>query len=364
MSPLAKMLFIVCQITLIWIKNGYAEQFEWNFNNSVDVKNLKVIGATLEMNLPGSVIVRGSDTFFLVFPSRLNIPNDISYIEFRLRAPVTYLMGHLVLKTSGNRTFQEEFQLGAPGKFHVYRINIQRGNTTKDIIDSFAFVFGGGIEWVEFNHLRCYDPSFFELAAIYWADFWEVAYIKSATINFIESPHIGNIPFMNVLIGIFLFLLIFMLIWLRSLNTHSLLRYTSISFLVVGFFFSARMDYGWYMTWRLDKQYLSKKHLDERISIVEGTGAYEFAKAIKNIVPANEKLRVYGGNLSEKIKYYLLPLRVSDDSKYVAVYKDRLVSFDSFDKTLKINSTVIARNVTLVRAFQKDAFLFLAEPPR
>ncbi len=364
MNLLVKILFVVCQITLLSIQNGYAEQYEWNFNNPVDVKDLNVIDATLEQNLPGSVIVRGSDTFFLVFPSRLNIPNDISYIEFRLKAPVTYLMGHLILKTSGSRTFQEDFQLGAPGKFHVYRINIQRGNTTKDFIDSFAFVFGGGIEWVEFDRVKCYDPSLFESAAIYWADFWNVAYIKAATINFIETPLVGDIPIMKVLIGFFLVLLIFMLIVFRPINSYSLLRYSSISFLVVGFLFSARMDYGWYMTWRLDKEYLSKKQLDERISIVEGTGAYEFSKSIKNILPENEKLRVYGGNISEKIKYYLLPLRVSEDSKYIAVYKDRFVAFDSSDKTLKINNKVIARNVTLVRAFQKDAFLFLAEPPR
>ncbi len=350
-------IFIVSCPLFLFCASGHAEQYAWNFHDPRTALQWKAVDGSLERRASGSVVVRGNNTFWLVSPSNLNIPQKVSYVEFELKAPVTYVSGYIVVRSLDHRTWQKEFQLGTPGRFHIYRVNIREGNADNASIDSFAFAFGG-LHEVELNYVRCYEPSFIDLVRIYWGDFWSASYPKASSVNFIETPPIGKISFpAMVYLSLALFALLMILVR-KGTDKGALMRSLVISFIAAGMLFALRMDYAWYTTWRLDRASLSGKDLDERISYVEGTGAYDFAQSIKKAIPSGETVKIYAGALDGKLKYYLLPLMVSRWATYVVVFKDAAVSFDAAGNVLKKNNEIVANDVQLIRTFGKEGFLY------
>jgi hypothetical protein len=69
-------------------------------------------------------------------------------------------------------------------------------------------------------------------------------------------------------------------------------------------------------------------------------------------------IRIFAGILEAKVKYYLLPVKVSLAAPYIAVYKDPSISFDPVQKALKRDNVVVATDVQLLMTFGKDGFLY------
>jgi hypothetical protein len=336
---------------------GHAEEYVWHFDKGADALHWKALNATPEFTDAGFSLVRQDDPFWFVSPPNLNISPEHTYVEFRLKAPETYLRGYLVVKTRDARSWEVEFTLGLPDTYHVYRLNIQEGNRTGSPVDAVAFSFGG-IDRVSLDYVKIYQPSFLQLPGVYWGEFWSVPFTSSTTVNFVDTPLIGDYPFLAPLYILLLVIVVCMVALLRPVSRRSVVKALLLSCVAAGALFAVRMDYTWYMQWRADRSSLGQRSFDERISRVDGTGSYDFAQGLKKVIPPGATVRIYAGILEGKVRYYLLPVKVSARAPYIAVFKDPAVSHDPVKKLLERNHEIVARNVQLITAIGKDGFLY------
>jgi hypothetical protein len=349
-------LIVLC-LFYLFCSTGRAEEYVWRFDRGADAFYWKALNATSEKTADGFSLVRQGELFWFVSPPNLNISPQLSYAEFRLKAPETYLRGYLVLKTRDGRSWKEEFNLGLPDTYHVYRINIQKGNRTGSPIDAVAFTFGG-VDRVFLDYIKIFKPSLNQLMAVYWGEFWSVPFASSTTVNFIETPLIGDYSFMAPLYAFLLVIAFCMVALQRPLTKRSLVKSLLMSCLAAGVMFAVRMDYAWYMQWRADRSSLGHRSFDERISRADGTGAYDFVQGLKNFLPPGSTIKIYAGILGGKVRYYLLPVKVSETAPYIAVFRDPTVSYDPIRKLLSRDHEIVARNIELVTALGKDGFLY------
>jgi hypothetical protein len=334
-----------------------AEEHAWQFDANSDAMSWKALNASLVRDAGGFTLVRQEDPFWLVSPPNLNIAPGSSYIEFRLKAPETYLLGYVIVKTRDNRSWQEEFSLGLPDSFHVYRINLSKGNRTGAPIDSVAFAFGK-VDRVSFDYVRIYQPSFVQLLRIFWSDFWDVRLASATTVNFVSTPLIAGYSFLAPLYVLLLLVALCILALRRPVRAASITKALILACVVAGTLFALRMDYAWYQQWRVDRASLGPGGVAERISRVEGSGAYDFAQGVKQAIPAGGTVRIFAGVLEGKVKYYLLPVKVSRGAPYIAVFRDPAVSFDPAQKTLKRGDVVVATDAQLLMTIGKEGFLY------
>lgn len=354
----AGILIALC-LPLLLFGTGHARDYEWNFDNARDALQWKAIDGSMVEGPSGSVIIRGNDTFYFASPPHLNIPPGVTYVEFKLRAPATYLMGYLVIKTVDNQIWQEEFQLGLPDRFNIYRVNMRKGDVGNSPIDSLAFAFGGlGLDRVELNYVRFYEPSLVQSVGILWMQFWNSSYAEAATVNFIDMPFVGGLSFLALLYIFIVLSTVCMIAAVRAVNVTALRKALIVSFILAGIIFALRMDYGWYTMWRLDKSALSRRSYEEKIMLVDATGAYEFARMVTKLIPSDASVRVECGTLAEKVKYYLLPLKVSDRGRYVIVCSDSGVAYDPGEQVLKRGKAVVADHAFLMQSLRKDFSLY------
>jgi hypothetical protein len=239
----------------------------------------------------------------------------------------------------------------------VYRINIQKGNRNGSPVDAFAFTFGG-VDRVFLDYVKIYKPSFDQLMGVYWGEFWSVPFASSTTVNFIETPLIGDYSFLAPLYVLLLVTAFCMVALQRPLTGRSVVKALLLSCVAAGALFAVRMDYAWYMQWRADRSSLGQRSFDERISAADGTGAYDFAQGLKKVIPLDSTVKIYAGILEGKIRYYLLPVKVSETAPYIAVFRDPAVSYDPIKKLLSRDHEIVARNIEWVTAFGKDGFLY------
>ena len=355
-------LSIVITLSLLCLSctAGAAEEHVWDFRDHGTAGQWKAVDASIGTGPSNSLIIRGKDTFWFVSPPKLHIPARVSHVEFELKAPATYLMGYLIMRGTDNRTWQEEFQLGIPDRFNTYRINMQKGNIGDSPVDSFAFAFGG-LDEVELNYVKCYEPSFVQGAGILWAEFWNASYAKATTVNFIDMPFVGKLSFLALLYACVVLAMACAVIAFGAVNVIALRKAMIISFILAGMLFALRMDYGWYVMWRLDRSTLSHRNYEERVSLVDATGTYEFAGMVRKSIPPDASVRIECGNLTEKMKYYLLPLKESARGRYIIICGDSGITYDPGGKALKRGEAVFADHALLMSSPRKDFSLYRIE---
>jgi hypothetical protein len=358
MTMPARTLLVLCMLVAI-PGSGSAEEYLWRFERISDAMSWTAINASPERDVGGFTLVRQDDPFWLVSPGNLAIAPELSHMEFRLKAPATYLLGYVIVKTRDNRSWREEFQLGLPDAFHVYRIDLRRGNRTGAPIDSVAFAFGK-VDRVSFDYVRIHKPTPAELLRIYWGDLWSVEYAGATTVNFVSTPLFADYPFLAPLYVLLLLVAVCMIAVQRPPRIVSVTRSLILSCVIAGTLFALRMDYTWYMQWRADRASLGRMSVEDRISRVEGTGAYDLARSVKQVVPPGGTVRIFAGALEGKVKYYLLPVKVSRTASYIVVYKDLAVKFDPARRTLMRDNDIVATNVELLGTFGNDGFLYLS----
>jgi hypothetical protein len=177
-------------------------------------------------------------------------------------------------------------------------------------------------------------------------------------------PFVGEVSLLSLLYIFILLSMICTLAALRAVNVAALRKALIISFVLAGILFALRMDYGWYWMWRLDRSTLSHRIYEERVELVDATGTYEFASMIRSLIPPDSSVRVECGPLAEKIKYYLLPLMVSERGRYVIVCGDSGVTYDPNEKVLRRAEAVVAPHAIFMQSLRKDFFLYRLEGTR
>lgn len=353
---------VICSILLLfllcsWISNTSAAEHVWRFEDQSAIDQWIAVRGSKEPDPMGYIKIRGFDTFWFVSPPHLQMPADKSFVEFRLRVPSTYLKAYVIMKTAEGRTWQKEFRYGMPGSFHLYTLDISADDLKDEMIDSFAFGFGS-VEEVDLEHVKIYVPTLFQRVSLIWSRFWDVDYIQSTTVNFVETPFLGALPLPG-LIYLFLPLMVLgILVVRRRLDRSAIINALIISFLIGGILFALRMDYTWFSMFRLDRAVLGGKSMPERISLVEGTGTYEFAQHLKEIIHPEEEVRIYAGKLESKLKYYLLPVKTSSHGRYIAVYEDGSITFRPEEHILMKKGKIIERKVSRIADYQSRAALY------
>ena len=354
---IAKKTVLMLWLLLAFSRMVAAEEQVWRFEAGSDAMSWKAINASPERDAGGFTLVRREDPFWFVSPPNLNIVPGPLYIEFRLKAPETYLLGYVIVKTRDNRSWREEFTLGLPGAFHVYRIDLSKGNRSASPIDAVAFAFGV-VDRISLDYVKIYRPTLPQLMEVYWGEFWNVPFARATTVNFVQTPLIGDYSFLAPLYVLLLLVALWLIALRRPVRAASITNALILACVVGGILFALRMDYTWYMQWRADRASLGPGSVDERISRVEGTGAYDFARGVKKNIPAGGTVRIFAGVLTGKVKYYLLPVKVSEGAPFIAVYKDPAISFDPAQKTLKRDDVVVATGAELLTTLGKDGFLY------
>jgi hypothetical protein len=216
-----------------------------------------------------------------------------------------------------------------------------------------------------------------------WEGFWTASTIKGTTINFIDTPFIGPIPFLIPLYLLLVLVAVAIFIVMTrdrphiqqiegSLKKNSrkghvdartrpqepnyrlpLKRQTVIKALLsasvaVATLFALRMDYGWYKLWQLDREVLSSRSLNERITLFHGP-TYYFAEDLKRVVPPFEKVKIFTNDSYQEmvLRYYLLPIKVSENGNYIVVFRDNMV-FDPSRNMLLKDGNVVEKNVIFI----------------
>jgi hypothetical protein len=211
-------------------------------------------------------------------------------------------------------------------------------------------------------------------------DFWTTSPIQGTTINFINTPFIGPMSFLIPLYLLLVFVAVAIFIAITRNHPHiqhaddrsrpqesscrlPLKRQTVIKALLlasvtVATLFALRMDYGWYKLWQIDRGVLSSKSLNERIAFLHGP-VYYFAENIKSVVPPFAKVKIFTDDLYQKmvLRYYLLPIQVSEKGNYIVVFSNNMV-FDPSRNMLLKDGTVVEENVIFIYGYGEQLFVF------
>ena len=358
---------VFCFLLCFFLSSGTAYPGEqlWRFDDLRNGNPWTARNAVVERMPQGYVNIRGSGVFFFISPSNLDLHPDLSCVEFRLRTNSTYAVGYFVARTRSNKTWRKEFRYGIPGSFNVYALRLGELQGFEEKIDTLAFVFGE-IESVDIEYVKLFEPSLLQRARMSWRDFWDPGYFRASSINFIDTPYISGVSFSAILYGFLVLSFLMILAFTRRGNGRSAWRAYVLCFVFSGTLFALRMDYAWYVMWRMDSAYLSPKSLEDRISFMEGAGTYDVARRLKTLVPPGEAVRLLvvdaeGKLIAEKLKYYLLPARVSPSGKYILVWMDHGIRFDPEAGTLRRPTGILAENVSLVAALRDDILLYRTE---
>jgi hypothetical protein len=121
------------------------------------------------------------------------------------------------------------------------------------------------------------------------------------------------------------------------------------------------MDYGWFMQWRDDAAHFAPLSVTERIAALSQPYQPQYYVAkVKKILPPGNTIRVYSGDteLLFNLRYYLLPVEVSDHGDYIMVYGDN-IEFDPRYNILTRKNEVIADSIGLV-AQMDQVYLYRA----
>jgi hypothetical protein len=193
-----------------------------------------------------------------------------------------------------------------------------------------------------------------------WEQFWINDYIKGTTVNRIEPPSLGDITFLHLLYVILAVILVIIFFFIRQPGRKNLFKAAVISFIITGTLFAFRMDYEWYAWCRKDSNVFGRLPVDDRINIIEQNTAFAFSNTIKKVMAPGEKVRLFTDKdfYSLKIRYHLLPVKVSKSGSYIAVYMDNSIGFDPLRGILSKNGAILAEHVVLVRDYGNNRCLY------
>lgn len=224
------------------------------------------------------------------------------------------------------------------------------------------------------------DTSPFSLI---WREFWRVDYLTPHTINYIDRLNVKNISFMTCLYFVMILLTICFFLFLKPFQPGNLLKSFLLAGTIAGVLFAARMDYTWLMWWEKDISVLSHLSTADKFALIEADNVYGFADEVKKLVPPGERVRLFTDEEDDqnrgyketeffvvktyyvgKIKYHLLPLKLSEKGSYIAVFRSTRVIFNPSDDSLRRNGTLIAMGVKLVKEFGNNTSLYRVEEKR
>jgi hypothetical protein len=353
-----------------------AKEYKWEFKDRRDF-----IGWGKQQNMSlyiekDHLVVKGRGYPRLLSPFAVNIPSSAEMVWLRLKTSRSGRSTILLDSAKDKISYSKDFTLKAGSGYRDYKVHIGDVFPQDDIIVWFAFDFPilEFTDEISIDFIRFYEPTFLQILSLWWSKFWEPEKITLKTINSVTTPRIGFFSFMSVLYAVVIILSVGIVLHffaLKAFTWESVLRAISISFLVGGGLFAVRMDYNWLKIWQDDFTAFRDKDVHERIPVVFKSDFkrsfwsfefFNFIDFVKATVPEGEKVRPaakpFRNPLAATARYYLLPIRTSESADYLWVYRDKDVSFDEVNGSLKKGNKIIASPVRPFAKFNSMAAVY------
>ncbi len=202
------------------------------------------------------------------------------------------------------------------------------------------------------------------MTGMMWSNFWRVGTIKGTTINFVDTPAIGAtsflIPLYIFLVLVAISILTFQKLHRNETNRHAITKSVLSAFVVGILLFTLRMDYGWYNIWQLNmKGPLESLDPD---AAADMRGLHLLAQEIKQKVPLTQTIKIlsdYSYYDRMLLRYYLQPIKISDNPNYIILFNHKDMVFDSVQHVLfGKDRNIVENNLDFVTSYGDTFFLF------
>jgi len=347
-------------ISLFIVSASESFSFEAHFKSEKEIANWETEGGYKSFKgNDGVFALSGGDMFKLFSPKKLKIPPENSLLEFSLRTTEEHIPAYIRFYTENNETWKTSFFFRIPYKFNTYVVDLKEIRKSKSNIDFFSFSFAG-VNEVEIDYINFKEPSFFDPVVTSIKNFMQVSDIKGSTINYIYSPSFGRASMMSVFYILFfiIFLCLVLIFWWSRKKLSFKLPFI-ISGIIIALLFVARMDYKWFFVWLNDTNRIEDAARAERVSLLKGASFGRLADKLKQIVPEGEKVKIIADEdlFRLRMRYFLLPLLVSDSGKYVLV-DDRSTHYVSSKKVILRGGSVVEQGVEMLGVFENGTVLY------
>lgn len=342
-------------------------EFSWTFEDTSNLQGWETPGTSAYAE-GGRLVLKGSPPKIISPP--VYIPSSNTAFVISVKSAYDSI-GILGLELEERKTLAVKmFRLRAGEDFGVIRVYNGATLPPEDRVVRFVLQFMPGTGAVEISSIAFRDPGPLETASLIWSDFWEPAFVKSTTINFVSTPRIGGYSllfFIYLLMAAVIAATIAFSIAGKRRITGAVKTAFTASFAVGALFLAFRADYDWAHIWRDDVRNLSGKDTDERVASAfsffdpDFGDFYAFITLMKEKTPAGAALRPAvrgeGDHLALIAKYFLLPVRTSAKGKYIWTYKDP-VTFDPDSGVLLKDTEVVSGSLRAVVSFEDKGALY------
>lgn len=353
----------------LWSANNYL----WDFSREEDVRDWTGAGAIFTYlkesdAIKISAIDDSTDikAFSVLSPNNLNLHiNDNYFLKIKMRLTNSEDSA-IFLKfraKSDDKIISNPFlftDIKADDEFHTYKINLAEFLSSETIFDQFDINSTlVNRETIEIMSLEIYKPSVVELILQNMHEGFtreEVERLGWINTNNVKAPMFGKMT-MPLLLYLSAFIIY---ISVRLINRNFTIKKAVIlSLTSIVFIFALRMDYNWFMIFKKDLNTLSDKDITEKISMLSQSDFYNFILFIKKTIPENKTIKPFAkSDRSDYVrgKYYLLPIKTSDEAEYIWIYNKKY-NFDQSTHTLTSGETTVS-SVKLAATFRQGAEIY------
>jgi hypothetical protein len=199
-------------------------------------------------------------------------------------------------------------------------------------------------------------PFSMEMLGVLWGEFWGGDAITAFTINSVAGPEAGPFSFPAMIHALLAASAVVSYAIIRVFRGAAAREAASkaalAAFIVAGFAFAVRMDYGWLSVLRDETASLSGKETLDRVKAVNNgylDRLLDFTEWVRRTVPPGaivEPAALDGSSrFAALARYYLLPVRTSSGAGYLWVFGDEGVEFSPEDGSLMDGERVVASGV-------------------
>ena len=197
-----------------------------------------------------------------------------------------------------------------------------------------------------------------------WNEFWRPDVGSGKTINYVETPQVGLLPLPVFLLIVALISFVVILLIKRRFSWRALFSSALYSFMLAGSLLAVRMEYNWLKMFERDFNRFHGTDISERPSTVQVYYFYRLVSLMKTSVPEGEGIRAVAIEPEDKMvffadklaNYFFLPVKVSEEGRYVWISKFHRASYDPGTGVLTIQGSRF--KARLYRSFGDGAALY------
>lgn len=319
--------------------------YGWDFERSSELSGWSAMNGRLgvyrgrlisDRSIPGQSMP--AKNLRLFSPPGLGIPASINILSIRVRSRSSGIMQIMTSYGPKRKTIIDERYLSGAEVDQELRVYLGNPPSGADHIRRLSFDFSAAVDGYSIEEIKFYRGSTAETLGALWDSFSSPQIISISTVNFISTPRLGSIG-----LTLWLYLLTaaltaaFVFLYLRS-GTGSAVpvgpglrcgaaRAVTAGFVLAGILFTARMDYNWVSIFQHDRARLVGLENLERLKVINSEidgEFFDFIGFLRQAVPEGEEVRpaarVSYNYIERMTRYYMLPVKTSEEARYLWSY--------------------------------------------